>query len=200
MKRKSKKILICFLTGILSVCIYFLDNEIVNEEKKQVDYNFTYGNFHFKEEATDYTPDKTKICFVVDDKTTRQGNVLTSYRYFYDQGIYLNEDGMESIGLYSARVVEKDSILIVQFMGYTDRGNAEINIHCVGSDKKVKINEIPKMYYLAYKTNKNKKVGDFVISMEGVDSTINICTLVAVKYDKQYSEEEILIGEYLYKQ
>lgn len=199
MSSANKKIFVCILAGLISIGLYLLDNEVINKKQRQADDIFAYGNFMFKEEATDYTPDKKKLCFILDDKSTRQGVVLASYKYLFNQGIYLNRDGVQSIGYYSSRRATEDSMLIIQFMGYTDKGSVDVNFHCVGVDKSVKIDENPKMYYLPYKINEQTPIGDFVISIEDEDVVVNICTLVAVNYDKQYKESEILIGEYLYE-
>lgn len=200
MKNNKKLIFICLLAGVLSIGIKFLDDKIINKTQKEFEYIFTQGNFKFELNATDFKPDEDKLCFVLDDKTTRQGTVLVSYKYLYNQGIYLNSDGIESLGFYSGRYATKDSTLIIQFMGYTDEGTVDVNFHCVGVDKSVRIDETPTMYYIPFGITTQKPIGDFVISMENADDSVNIDTLVVVNYDKQYKRSELLTGEYLYIQ
>lgn len=200
MKNNKKKIFVCLLIGILSIGIKIFDDKIINVTQKEFEYIFTKGNFYFDLKATDFKPDEEKLCFVLDDKTARQGLVLVSYKHLYNQGIYINKDGIESLGFYSGRYVTENSTLIIQFMGYTDKGTVDVNFHCVGADKSVKLDEIPKMYYIPFEITTQKPIGDFVISMADVDGAVNINTLVAVNYDKQYKKSELVIGEYLYEQ
>lgn len=199
MKSGRNKIIICVLAAVLSMGIKFLDDKIINKAQKEFEYNFTHGNFNFTNTTRDFHPDENKICFVPNDNETRKGTALISYRQIYNQGIYRDADGVESIGVYSGRKANAESTIIIQFVGYTNGGSADLQFHCVGKDVSVTLDEVPMMHCIPISISKKRTIGDFIISIISADSSINIDTLLVINYDKEYRVEDLLIGEYLYE-
>ena len=199
MKNGKSKIIICLLATILSIGIKYLDDNVINKNQKEFEYNFTQGNFKFTQATGDFNPNKNKICYVLNDPETKKGTALISFKQLYNQGIYMDVDGMESIGFYSGRRAKAKSTIIIQFVGYTDNGSADMQFHCAGNDVRVTLNEAPMMYYIPISISQKQPVGDFIISIVNSESSVNLDTLLVINYDKTYKEQEILIGEYLYE-